>query len=85
MFFLDTSHTYEDTKAELAAWIPKLHPEGLLCGHDYLLYQRPDWSAKSGVHQAVDEVAAANAARFRLQVLPHDQGLFLLWPRVVMG
>jgi len=85
MFFLDTSHTYEATKAELAAWFPKIHRDGIICGHDYLLHQRPDWSSKSGVHLAVDEFAAAHGNRFRLQVLPHDQGLFVLWPRSVMG
>ena len=85
LFFLDTSHEYEPTKAELAAWLPKIHKDGVICGHDYLLYQRPDWAAKSGVHLAVDEFAMAQRERFRLQVLPHDEGLFILWPRSTMG
>jgi|ERR1043166_2976937 predicted O-methyltransferase YrrM len=85
LFFLDTSHLYEHTKAELAAWFPKIHPDGIICGHDYLLHQRPDWATKSGVHLAVDEFAAAHGDRFRLQVLPHDQGLFILWPKSTMG
>ena len=84
LFFLDTSHLYEHTKAELDAWLPKIHPDGIICGHDYLLHQRPDWK-HSGVHLAVDEFVAAHADRFRLQVLPHDQGLFILWPKATMG
>ncbi|HEY9696886.1 MAG TPA: class I SAM-dependent methyltransferase [Trichocoleus sp.] len=33
--FIDSSHEYDDTVAEILAWLPKLRPEGLLCGHDY--------------------------------------------------
>jgi predicted O-methyltransferase YrrM len=81
LWFLDTTHTYADTRAELAAWLPKIHPAGLMCGHDYLLHQHPAWSTLSGVHHAVDEFAAAHRGRFRLQVLPHDWGLWILWPK----
>lgn len=84
LFFLDTSHTYDATKAELRAWLPKIHPHGVICGHDYLLYKRPEF-AQSGVHLAVDEFARDHQDRFRLQVLPHDEGLFVLWPKSVMG
>lgn len=80
LMFLDTSHTLEDVRRELPAWLPKMHPEGVVCGHDYLLHEDPRWSW-SGVKQAVDEFAAAHAQRFHLQVFPHDQGFFILWPR----
>lgn len=33
--FLDSSHTYEMTKAEIRLWYPKLKEGGILAGHDY--------------------------------------------------
>lgn len=45
---IDTSHEYEHTKAELAAWLPRLNPGGLIWLHDYIGYD--------GVKQAVDEL-----------------------------
>ena len=73
LLFLDTVHTLDATRAELAAWFPKIHPQGAIVGHDYHL-------AGAGVAQAVGELEKATAPRFRLQVLPHDQGLFMLLP-----
>lgn len=47
--FLDASHEYEDIKADIDAWYPKVKPGGLFAGHDY-----PAWA---GVVKAVDEFA----------------------------
>lgn len=44
--FLDASHEYEDIKADIAAWYPKVKPGGLFAGHDY------SWT---GVNKAVTE------------------------------
>lgn len=66
LIFLDTSHEYEHTKRELAAWVPKLVPGGVLCGHDFLL-------SGAGVQQAVCE----SLRNFDVYVLPHDHGLFV--------
>jgi hypothetical protein len=46
MVFIDSSHTYEGTAAEIRAWRPKLAPGGILAGHDI------DYPA---VRRAVDE------------------------------
>ncbi|MBW4550902.1 MAG: class I SAM-dependent methyltransferase [Aphanocapsa sp. GSE-SYN-MK-11-07L] len=48
--FIDSSHEYEDTVAEIKAWLPRLKSGSLLCGHDYL---HPDYP---GVEQAANEL-----------------------------
>ena len=47
---LDTSHKYEDTKAELETWLPKLDPGTLVWLHDYSGGSYP------GVKKALDEI-----------------------------
>ena len=44
---LDAGHDYEDVKADLIAWLPKIKPGGLMAGDDF-----PD----PGVQQAVKEI-----------------------------
>lgn len=46
MIMLDTSHTHHDTRAEIAAWLPKLRSKGIFWFHDYI---------GSGVNLAVNE------------------------------
>ena len=46
--FLDASHTYEDVKADIQAWKPKIKKGGYLGGHDFQI----DFP---GVVQAVQE------------------------------
>ena len=62
--FLDADHTYEAVKADIAAWVHKVKPGGLLCGHDYENDDFPAW----GVKQAVDEIG-----------LPVEKGLNFTW------
>lgn len=78
LLFLDTCHFYAETARELAAWAPRMRPDGILCGHDYLLHLDPVWKS-TGVKRAVDQFAAAHG-RFDLQVIQRDHGLFILWP-----
>ena len=47
--FIDGSHEYQDVKADILAYLPKVKKGGILSGHDYDRI----WS---GVIQAVDEV-----------------------------
>lgn len=49
MIFLDAMHTYEDVKADITRWLPKLTNGGLFVFHDYGHRDFP------GVKQAVDE------------------------------
>jgi len=46
---LDASHEYEDVKADILAWLPKIKPGCFLAGDDY----HPSWP---GVPKAVDEL-----------------------------
>lgn len=46
--FLDASHTYEDVKADIQAWKPKIKKGGYIGGHDYQTHF-------PGVVQAVNE------------------------------
>jgi glycosyltransferase involved in cell wall biosynthesis len=46
--FIDGGHSYNQVKADIAAWLPKLKPTGIISGHDY----QPGWP---GVIAAVNE------------------------------
>lgn len=48
--FLDSSHQYPQTKAELLLWPHKIKTGGILAGHDYFSTENP------GVYQAVQEM-----------------------------
>ena len=54
--FIDAAHDYENVKADIHAWAPKVKPSGVLAGHDY--YTWP------GVRQAVDEVIGNDVTIF---------------------
>lgn len=78
LLFLDTTHDYARTKLELETWLPKMHPQGVIVGHDYFLDRMGP--VVCGVAKAVNEFSRDHADVRTLQVLPHDQGLFILWP-----
>jgi hypothetical protein len=47
--YFDADHSRGGLSGDLAAWVPKLKPDGLVCGHDYS-------AGFPGVVQLVDEV-----------------------------
>lgn len=57
--FLDSSHLYNQTKAEIILWWGKLLDEGILAGHDYTGHEQ--------VKKAVDEIIPITFTR-----PPHD-------------
>jgi hypothetical protein len=50
--YIDTVHDYDTTRAELEAWAPKLAPNGILAGHDYI-QGNSNGRVKYGVIEAV--------------------------------
>lgn len=60
--FIDADHSYDGVKADIAAWLPKLKPGGLLSGHDY---DNPEFP-KFGVARAVDEFVAGAGLQLEL-------------------
>ena len=55
--YIDAAHDYESVKADIAAWGPKIKPNGILAGHDYR-------NGFPGVDRAVDEVFPAGTVAF---------------------
>jgi predicted O-methyltransferase YrrM len=52
--FVDADHSYDAVKADVAAWLPKVKPGGILAGHDYIVGEYP------GVVQAALELSESN-------------------------
>jgi predicted O-methyltransferase YrrM len=64
VIFVDTSHLYEHTRAEIAAWLPRLAPGGAMIFHDTNLAPwfrsldgkvRRGWDNQRGVIRAIEE------------------------------
>lgn len=63
--FIDTSHTYAHTRQELACWLPRMAPGGVMMFHDTNMgdgwYRRLDgivsrgWDNERGVIRAIEE------------------------------
>jgi predicted O-methyltransferase YrrM len=51
MVYIDALHDYENVKADINAWVPKVVKGGIVSGHDWL---------HAGVARAVEEYAAAH-------------------------
>jgi cephalosporin hydroxylase len=68
VLFIDTSHLYEHTKAELQAWMPHVSTRGKMILHDTnmkRIYRRADrslgvgWNNSRGVIRALEEAMGA--------------------------
>lgn len=59
--YIDAGHDYENVKADIAAWTPKVKPGGIVSGDDY--YEFP--SGNGGVIPAVDEYVAQHGYDLR--------------------
>lgn len=63
--FLDASHDYDNVKADLLAWYPKVKIGGVFAGHDYPGFE--------GVKLAVDEFTNNNNINL------HTSGIEICW------
>lgn len=59
LIFIDAIHLYEDVLEDIAAWLPKLKPDGILAGDDYT-------PAFQGVIDAVNETFTEKIRRVYL-------------------
>lgn len=67
--YIDATHIYESVKADLTMFLPKLKPNGLICGHDY----GNDYNKCGfGVIEAVDEFILENNGKIILQSSDND-------------
>lgn len=48
--YIDAAHEYDDVKADIKAWYPKVKRGGIISGDDYAIHSHP------GVRKAVDEI-----------------------------
>jgi predicted O-methyltransferase YrrM len=57
VIMLDTIHTYERTKREIQAWLPKLKPNGPFLFHDYTdkPQPHPEYETVWNVRRAIEE------------------------------
>ena len=62
--YIDTTHSYTQTKLELELYAPKIKPGGIIAGHDYLM---GNWekSFKYGVIEAVHEFCTIHNYEFK--------------------
>jgi len=79
LLFIDSLHGYENMLRELLTWEAKVHPKGMICGHDWELENVG--ALKMGVKPAVQKFLESRGDKWRLQVQPFSQGLFMLWPK----
>ena len=91
--FIDGDHSYEAVVADLQIWSPKIRPNGILCGHDYVTcrYEKdavfaigfPPEEANSvaefGVQKAVDEWSKLNSLTLHVAMPPSDAMTLPSW------
>lgn len=65
--FIDASHLYEETKADIRLWIRKVVDGGVLAGHDY---------NAEAVNRAVHEVFAQDIERLNVIKTDKDYGVW---------
>lgn len=70
LLFIDTLHTYNQMKAELAKYGPMMRSGGWIVIHDYVAFP--------GLTEAVREYVTENTARFRFYPFANQNGLALI-------
>jgi len=55
--YIDSIHSYDQVKKDIAAWFPKVRPGGVLGGHDYAMGSHKGDIGYLGLMKAVNEFA----------------------------
>jgi hypothetical protein len=76
---LDARHDYKSVRQDLADWWPKVKPEGILAGHDYV--DGRICTSDNGVKRAVDKFFAARGLRARKTLLEGSANSWLVVKR----
>lgn len=72
MVFIDSSHLYQYTRAEIMLWFHKIKSNGILAGHDYCDKEERN----EGVKKAVDELIPTEY--LRTMETPHGHGVWYI-------
>lgn len=75
--YIDARHDYESVSADIAAWLPRIRPGGLLAGHDY--YDGERYGQAYGVKRAVDEVCIDHGLEVTLTRRDYPEQSWLLF------
>jgi hypothetical protein len=76
--YIDARHDYESVSADLAAWLPRVRPGGLLAGHDYFDGERQ--GQLYGVRRAVDEFSRCHGLKLSVTRRDYPEQSWLVFP-----
>jgi methyltransferase family protein len=75
--YIDARHDYDAVSADIAAWLPRIRPGGLLAGHDY--YDGERGGLRYGVKRAVQEACASTGLEITLTRRDHPEQSWLMF------
>lgn len=80
--YIDTTHSYQQTKLELQLYSAKMKAEGIIAGHDYMM---GNWSKtfKYGVIEAVQEFCVENNYRFKYLTMDMSENQSFAIERII--
>jgi hypothetical protein len=75
--YIDARHDYDAVSADIAAWLPRVRPGGLLAGHDY--YDGERGGTRYGVKRAVEEACASRGLEITLTRRDYPEQSWLMF------
>jgi len=79
--YIDADHSYEAVCRDIDAWLPKVKPGGVICGHDFCPY--PGYGVIQAVMERFDRVEVWPGERFfgdGVRVFENRDGMGLRYP-----